>query len=71
MSRSQNNVYSAIEVADLMKQLSKTRDSVAALRDQVFDAINVPFPVVQKVWEQLVSAEKSLDAAAVALTRSK
>lgn len=71
MSRSQNNVYSAIEVADLMKQLSKTRDSVAALRDQVFDAINVPFPVVQKVWEQLISAEKSLDAAAVALTRSK
>ena len=71
MSRSQDNVYSAIEVADLMKQLRKTRDSVAALRGQVFDAINVPFPIVQKVWEQLISAEKSLDAAAVALTRSK
>lgn len=71
MNASQENVNQAVEVADLVKELREAKEAMVAIRDHVFDTINVPFPAVRAAHDHLIGAEKSLEAAAVALTRSK
>ena len=71
MSASQKSINAAIESADITKEIGKAKDQVTVIRDHVFDTINVPFPIVRKVHDHLIDAERSLAAASVALTRSK
>ncbi len=71
MTKSQKSANSAIEVADLTKELRKTKNATVLIRDHVFDTMNVPFKIVSKVHGHLIDAEKSLTAAAVALAGSK
>ncbi len=71
MATSQQKIQRAVETCDLMKELRRAKDAVQKIRDNVFNTINVPFPIVRKVHDHLIAAEKSIEAAAVALTRSK
>lgn len=70
MNVSQDSVNRAVEVADLVKELREAKDAVVVIRDHVFDTLNVPFSSVRRAHDQLIGAEKSLEAAAVALTKS-
>ena len=61
----------AVETCDLMKDLRTSKRTIEVIRDNVFDAINVPIKIVRKTHDHLIDAEKSIEAAAVTLTRSK
>ncbi len=71
MATNQHKIQRAIETCDLIKELRRSKDSITSIRDHVFETINVPFVVVRRVHDHLIEAEKSIEAAAVALTRSK
>jgi len=71
MSTAEKKFQRAVETCDLMKDLRRSKTAIEVIRDNVFDAINVPIATVQRVHDNLIDAEKSIDAAAVALTRSK
>ena len=70
MSTREKTIQHAIEVADLMKELRNAQDAIVLIRDHVFDAMNVPFKAVRKTHQHLIDAEKSMAAAATALTKS-
>ncbi len=71
MSTAEQKIQRAVETCDLIKELRQSKDEIQKIRDNVFDTINVPFPIVRRAHDHLIDAEKSIDAAAVALTRSK
>ncbi len=60
----------AIETCDLSKELRTAKEGVKLIRLHVFDTINVPFPIVRRMHDCLIDAEKSIDAAAITLTKS-
>ncbi len=71
MRTAKQKIQRAVETCDLIKELRRSKDSLTSIRQHVFDTINVPFVIVRRVHDHLIEAEKSIDAAAVALTRSK
>jgi len=70
MGKAEQKIGRAIETCDLIKELRTAKDGVKLIRLHVFDTINVPFPIVRRMHDCLIDAEKSIDAAAITLTKS-